>query len=99
MGDSARLQAITWVNDEQASKSVMQEPTRLPFGEGRSDWNRPSEQTPSDLPGSRNLICAVRELQMDITGRIRSFEIRRVGSPGLRKIEQRTELVVIEAYR
>jgi hypothetical protein len=29
----------------------MQEPPRPGFGEGRSWWNRTSEQIPSDLPG------------------------------------------------
>ena len=50
-GDLASLQAVTLVNAEQAPKTVMQEPTRPGFGEGRSWWNRTSEQIPSDLPG------------------------------------------------
>jgi hypothetical protein len=36
MGDPANVQAETRVNAEQASKSVMWEPTRLFVGEGRS---------------------------------------------------------------
>jgi hypothetical protein len=51
IGDSASLQAVTRVNAEQAPKRLMQEPTRPDFGEGRSGWNRTSEQIPSDLPG------------------------------------------------
>jgi len=50
-GDLASVQAVTLVNAEQASKRLMQEPTRPGFGEGRSWWNRTSEQIPSDLPG------------------------------------------------
>ena len=43
-GDSVSMQAVTRVNAEQASKRVMQEPTRLSFGEGRRRWNSASEQ-------------------------------------------------------
>jgi hypothetical protein len=50
-GDLASVQAVTLVNAEQASKRLMQEPTRPGFGEGRSWWIRTSEQIPSDLPG------------------------------------------------
>jgi hypothetical protein len=32
-------------------ENVMQEPTRHGSREGRSEWNRTSEQVPSDLPG------------------------------------------------
>jgi len=35
-GDSVSMQAVTRVNAEQASKTLMQEPTRPDFGEGRS---------------------------------------------------------------
>ncbi len=35
-GDLASVQAVTRVNAEQASKRLMQEPTRPDFGEGRS---------------------------------------------------------------
>ena len=52
IGDLASMQAITSVNAEQASKSVMQEPTRPGSREGRSEWNCTSEQIPFDLPGS-----------------------------------------------
>jgi hypothetical protein len=51
IGDSASVQAVTLVNAEQASKSVMQEPTRHGSREGRSWWNGTSEQVPSNLPG------------------------------------------------
>jgi hypothetical protein len=37
-GDSVSMQAVTRVNAEQASKQVMQEPTRLSDGEGRRRW-------------------------------------------------------------
>ena len=50
-GDLASVQAVTEVNAEQAPKTVMQEPTRHESREGRSGWNRMSEQIPSDLPG------------------------------------------------
>ncbi len=43
-GDLASVQAVTRVNAEQASKRLMQEPTRPDFGEGRSGWNGKSEQ-------------------------------------------------------
>jgi hypothetical protein len=39
----ASMQAVSGVNAEQASKSVMQEPTRRGFGEGRSEWKSTSE--------------------------------------------------------
>jgi len=39
------------VNAEQAPKPTMQEPTRPESWEGRSGWNRTSEQIPFDLPG------------------------------------------------
>ena len=39
------------VNAEQASKRVMQEPTRLRYGEGRRRRNGTSEQVSSNLPG------------------------------------------------
>ena len=38
------MQAVTQVNAEQASTRVMQEPTRLSFGEGRRRCNNMSEQ-------------------------------------------------------
>jgi hypothetical protein len=38
------VQAVTGVNAEQASKPLMQEPTRPDFGEGRSGGNGKSEQ-------------------------------------------------------
>jgi hypothetical protein len=50
-GDSVSMQAVTRVNAEQASKRVMQEPTRLSFGEGRRRWSSTSEQASSVLPG------------------------------------------------
>ena len=50
-GDLASVQAVTTVNAEQAPKPVMQEPTRRESREGRSGWNRMSEQVPFDLPG------------------------------------------------
>jgi hypothetical protein len=50
-GDLASMQAVTLVNAEQAPKTVMQEPTRPGSWEGRSGWNRMSEQVSSDLPG------------------------------------------------
>ena len=50
-GDSVSMQAITQVNAEQASKRVMQEPTRLSDGEGRRRWNIMSEQVSLVLPG------------------------------------------------
>ena len=34
IGDSASVQAVTRVNAEQASKKLMQKPTRLSLGEG-----------------------------------------------------------------
>ena len=43
-GDSVSMQAVTQVNAGQASKRVMQEPTRLSFGEGRRRCNNMSEQ-------------------------------------------------------
>ena len=43
-GDLVSMQAVTRVNAEQASKRVMQEPTRLNFGEGRRRWDSMSEQ-------------------------------------------------------
>jgi hypothetical protein len=50
-GDSVSMQAVTRVNAEQASKRVMQEPTRLSDGEGRRRWNSMSEQVSSVLAG------------------------------------------------
>jgi hypothetical protein len=50
-GDSVSMQAVTGVNAEQASKRVMQEPTRLSDGEGRRRGNSMSEQVSSVLPG------------------------------------------------
>jgi len=50
-GDLASTQAVTLVNAEQASKRLMQEPTRPGFGEGRSWWNGTSEQIPSTCRG------------------------------------------------
>ena len=35
LGGSASMQAVTRVNAEQASKTLLQEPTRLRNGEGR----------------------------------------------------------------
>ena len=37
IGDSASVQAATWVNAEQASKRTMCRPTRLPY-RGRLKW-------------------------------------------------------------
>jgi len=48
--DSVRVQAVTRLNVEQASKNAMQEPTRLSPGEGPSGWESKSEQLPSVLP-------------------------------------------------
>ena len=53
-GGSASMQAVTRVNAEQASKTHLQEPTRLRNGEGRryleeSEWNERSTQI--ILPG------------------------------------------------
>jgi hypothetical protein len=39
------------VNAEQASKSVMQGPTRLRFGEAEDDGIVRANKFPSDLPG------------------------------------------------
>jgi hypothetical protein len=50
-GDSVSMQAVTRVNAEQASKRIMQEPTRLSIGEGRCRWSSTSEQALSVLPG------------------------------------------------
>jgi hypothetical protein len=51
LGDLASMQAVTCVNAEQASKTLMQELTRPEFGEGRSGWKSKSEQGLSVLPG------------------------------------------------
>src|SRR5271167_3459784 len=37
-GDLVSMQAVTRVNAKQASKRVVQEPTRLSLGEGRRRW-------------------------------------------------------------
>ena len=51
-GDSVSMQAVTRVNAEQASKRVMQEPTRLSDGEGRCRWNSMSEQVHRSCRGN-----------------------------------------------
>ena len=51
MGDLASMQAETRVNAEQASKRVMQEPTRLNYGEGRCVLGETSDSTQHVLPG------------------------------------------------
>jgi hypothetical protein len=43
-GDLASVQAVMRANAEQALKPVMQEPTRLRFGEGRRQRKGTSEQ-------------------------------------------------------
>ena len=43
-GDLVSMQAVTRVNAEQASKQVVQEPTRLSLGEGRRRCSSMSEQ-------------------------------------------------------
>ena len=50
-GDLVSMQAVTRVNAEQASKRVVQEPTRLSLGEGRCRWDGTSGQVSSVLPG------------------------------------------------
>ena len=51
IGDSASLQAVTRVNAEQASKTIMQEPTHPKFGEGRRRGISNERLGLSDLPG------------------------------------------------
>jgi len=50
-GDLASLQAVTRVNAEQASKTMMQEPTHPKFGEGRRRGISNERLGLSDLPG------------------------------------------------
>ena len=51
IGDPARMQAVTKVNVEQASKRVMRKPTRLKFGEGRHRWGSERSMHPPVPPG------------------------------------------------
>ena len=59
-GDSASMQAVTRVNAEQASKRLTQELTRPDFGEGRSWWNRMSEQVSISPAGVLATACRQR---------------------------------------
>ena len=58
LGDSANRQAVTAVNAEQASKSLMGKPTHSSRGEGRSRWvgtvgiGRPTSEAQRVLRGS-----------------------------------------------
>ena len=54
------MQAVTRVNAEQASKHVMQEPTRLYVGEGRSRWNSTSESGSIGPAGVMATACRQR---------------------------------------
>ncbi len=49
--DSVSVQAVTRIKVEQAWKRAMQEPTRLPLGEGRSCCESRSEQLAAVVPG------------------------------------------------
>ena len=51
-GDLVSMQAVTRVNAEQASKRVVQGPTRLNYGEGRRRWNSMSEQVHRSCRGN-----------------------------------------------
>jgi hypothetical protein len=51
IGDLASLQAVTRVNAEQASKTIMQEPTHSKFGEGRRRGISTERFRLSNLPG------------------------------------------------
>ena len=50
LGDSASWQAVTRVNAEQASKSVMWEPTLPRHGEGRRRGYRGTTTIPATVP-------------------------------------------------
>ena len=45
------------MNAEQASKRVMQEPTRLSFGEGRRRWGMRTTRAPSGPAGVVAMAC------------------------------------------
>ena len=51
VGDSASTQAVTRVNVEQASKSVMRKPTRRTYGEGCRRWGSERRTHPAVPPG------------------------------------------------
>jgi hypothetical protein len=51
IGDPARMQAVTKVNVEQASKRIMQELTRRHFGESRTPMGEYERTSPLVLPG------------------------------------------------
>ena len=51
IGDPARMQAVTKVNVEQASKRIMQELTRRHFGESRMPMGEYERTSPLVLPG------------------------------------------------
>ena len=59
-GDLASVQAVIRVNAEQASKRVMQEPTLLFSGEGRSRWDGTSESGSIGLAGVLAMACTQR---------------------------------------